>query len=122
MISGLSSTGAHINVSGGSPGTLYIDNNRPLAGSVKYDGVFNSLMIFDGSTWQQMPHSYTTVGLTSVAEDAIVWATKKMLEEKMHKEMAEKHRAVQIALDNVEKAKQQLDVTIILSREHDKQS
>lgn len=122
MIKGLVSSGSHINVVGGAPGTMYIDNTRPLAGTVKYDGTMQSLMIFDGSTWLQLPSSYATVGLTSAAEEALVWVTQKMQEEKWIKQLAEKHQAVKIAMDNVEKAKQQLDVTIILSKEHDKQS
>jgi len=119
MISGLTSTGAHTTISGGSPGTLYIDNNRPLAGTVKYDGTLQSLMVFDGSVWTQMPRSYASVGLTSIAESAIQWAINKMNSEAEYTKLAAEHPAVHAALENLEKAKQQLDVTIILSKEHE---
>ena len=116
MISGLTSKGGHIIVSGGSPSTMYIDNNRPLAGSVKFDGPLNSLMIFDGSIWLQMSRSYASIELSASSERALIWATNAMLKEEEAARLAKDHAAVKIALDNLEKAKQQLDVTIILSK------
>jgi hypothetical protein len=118
MIAGLTSAGGHITVSGGSPGRIYIDNNQHLAGSVKFDRGLNSLMIFDGTNWIQMPHSYASVGLNGLAESAISWAATKMVQEEEYVRLAKDHAAVQIALDNLEKAKQQLAVTVMLSKEH----
>ena len=45
------------------------------------------------------------------------WVHEKMLEEAEIKAMAEKHKAVATALENLNKAQKQLDVTIILSKE-----
>jgi hypothetical protein len=42
-----------------------------------------------------------------------------MAEEQEAQTLAKDHPAVQISLDNLEKAKQQLTATILLSKEHD---
>jgi hypothetical protein len=120
MIKGLTATDGYTIVSGGSHSGMYVDSSRPFAGSVKYDTSLQSLVVFDGSIWLQMPDTYATVGLNAIAEQAIIWATGKMQEEAEHKKLANNNPAIQIALDNLAKAKQQLDVTIILSKEHDK--
>jgi hypothetical protein len=63
--------------------------------------------------------SVASIGLNNEAIRAITWANDKMNEEIALKELAKDHPAVKIALDNLERAKQQLDATIILSKEHE---
>jgi hypothetical protein len=63
--------------------------------------------------------SVASVGLTGDAVSAITWAKKKMEEESNLEKLAREHPAINIALDNLKKAKIQLDATIILSKEHD---
>jgi len=76
--------------------------------------------VYDGSIWRELTASYASVDLNYEAQQAIEWASRKMSEEAECKVLAEKHVAVKLALDNLERAKQQLDATIILSKEHDK--
>jgi multidrug resistance efflux pump len=57
--------------------------------------------------------------MTGEAEVLLDWAHKKRDEEMQMESLAKEHPAVQIALDNLKKAKLQLDATIILSKEHD---
>ena len=62
---------------------------------------------------------YASIGLSGEAEALLDWARQKRDEEYQWKALSEKNKAVKIALDNLEEAKRQLDVTAKLAREHD---
>jgi hypothetical protein len=49
---------------------------------------------------------------------AVNWAKKKIAEELEWEKLAETNDAVKIALENMKKAKQQLDITAKLVKEH----
>ena len=109
---------AFITVSGGNTSVPYVNynSNNPMQGMIRVNG--SDMQVFDGSSWMNINASYATVSLTSVYQSALNWALTKMAEEKELKILATDHPAVKIAMDNLTKAKQQLDVTIILSKEH----
>lgn len=110
-------SGKHMYVNGGHGSMPYINNSNTSAGMVRYNN--NNLEVYDGASWHLISGSVASVGLNGAAESAIDWAMKKMAEEEMLKALADAHPAVKIALANLDKAKQQLDATIILSKEHD---
>ena len=62
---------------------------------------------------------YASVGLNSDAESLLDWAREKRNEELAWKTLAKDNKAVKIALDNLEQAKQQLDITAKLAREYE---
>ena len=119
MIKDIISSGPFVQVAGGGGYTPYINMNTPSAGITRWNGATQSLEVYDGSSWLVISPSVATVGLNNDAVRAITWANDKMNEEIALKELAKDHPAVQIALDNLEKAKQQLNATILLSKEHD---
>jgi hypothetical protein len=57
--------------------------------------------------------------LSAEAESLLDWAREKRNEELMWQSLAKENKAVKIALDNLEQARQQLDVTAKLAREYD---
>jgi hypothetical protein len=61
-----------------------------------------------------------TVGLNPEAESLLDWVKSKQEEEKNWKSLAVNNDAVKIALENLERARHQLDVTAKLSREHER--
>jgi len=122
MIKDIVSSGPFIQALGGGGYTPYINMSNPSAGMVRFHSNTQSLEIYDGTNWQVWNTSVANISLTSDAVSAIMWARDKMTEEASLKKLAEDHPAIQIALSNLEKAKQQLDATIILSKEHDKSS
>jgi len=119
MIKDIISSGPFVQVAGGGGYTPYINMNTPSAGITRWNGATQSLEVYDGSSWMVISSSVATVGLNNDAVRAITWANKKIAEETELEKLAEEHPAVKIALDNLERAKQQLDATIILSKEHD---
>jgi hypothetical protein len=119
MIKGINSTGRYTVVQDGTSMNPYIPPGGQSAGMVRYNTNMNIMEIYDGQSWKELSTSYASVGLTSEAESLLDWARNKMAEELQYKTIANKHPAVKIALENLERAKQQLDATIILSKEHD---
>jgi hypothetical protein len=119
MIKGINSTGRYTVVQGGTAMNPYIAPGGQSAGMVRYNTNMNIMEIYDGQSWKELSTSYASVGLTSEAESLLDWARNKMAEELKYKALANEHPAVKIALENLERAKQQLDATIILSKEHD---
>ena len=120
MIKGITPGGRYITVSGGNPLNPYISPGSQSAGMVRYNTSMNNIEVYDGQTWQEISNGYTSVSLNLEAEELLDWARKKR-DEEMHLDLlAKDHPAIKIALDNLKKAKMQLDATIILSKEYDK--
>jgi len=113
------STGNLLTVNGVYSNSIYIDNyklQQGIAGQVRYNGT--DFEVNDGNSWKLLTSSYAQIDMSKEAHDAFQWSIKKMAEEREAQELAKDHPAVQIALDNLEKANQQLNATILLSKEH----
>jgi hypothetical protein len=110
------STSPHIVAAGG--GLTYVGSNpsNPLQGMLRLNG--SNMEVFDGSYWKHVDTS-VSVGLSGAADSAIEWAIKRMEEERQWAELAKENKAVKIALENLEQARQQLAVTAQLAREYD---
>ena len=119
MIKGINTGGRFITVNGGTPGSTYINNysGGQGVGNIRYNTSTQSMEVYDGNSWQMLTMNYATVNLTWDAEQALEWACKKRNEELEWERLASESAAVKIALDNVEKAKQQLKVTATLAKE-----
>jgi hypothetical protein len=119
MIKGVISNSPYINVGGVQ--TEYINMSTPSSGMIRYNGINSCLEVYDGSYWRQF-NQYQTVDLTVHGNDILNWAAKKMQEERSRNLLAESHPAIKAALENLERAEQQLETTIHLSKEHDLQT
>jgi Tfp pilus assembly PilM family ATPase len=118
MIKGLQGiTG--ITVSGGNTALPYVgpNSNNPMTGMLRIHGT--EMEVFNGSSWQMLSASYATVGLDQDVLDIVQWARKKRDEEMMWQSLANDNKAVKIALDNLEQARQQLNITAKLAREYE---
>ena len=111
MIKAIVGTG-HIVVNGGTNSAPYIIPGSRSGGILRYNETLESIEVYDGLSWQQL----SVIALTPNASTAIDWVMNKVAQEAKYEALAKDNTAVKIALDNLEKAKQQLDVTIILSK------
>ena len=118
MIKTVTSSSPHMYAAGSStlPYVSYNPSN-PAQGMLRLNG--SDMEVFDGSSWVKIYLSNADIGLNGAANSAIDWAIKKMEEEKAWKELAEKNQAVKIALDNLEQARQQVDIVAKLAREYE---
>jgi len=105
---------AYVNVNGGDTSLPYVtqNTNNPIQGMIRVNG--NLLEAFDGSRWIQINSSYATVSLTATYQAAMNWVINKMTEEQEMKALAEQHPAIADLVDAVDKAKEQLRMTVAL--------
>ena len=118
MIKGLTGT-CGVTVSGGNTALPYVGPNvsNPMTGMLRIQNT--DIEVFNGNVWQQLSSSYGTVSLDQDVLDIVQWARKKRDEELAWKNLANDNKAVKIALDNLEQARQQLDITVKLAREYE---
>ena len=114
MIKHITSNSANILSSSYTP--PYINNNGQSAGQIRFNTMTQNMEVYDGASWITFSQN-VSMGLSYGAEEAIRWAHERMTMEATAKEMAEKHKAVAAALANLNKAQEQLEITIHLSRE-----
>lgn len=119
MIKGINSSSRYIAVSGGMAASPYISPGSVGAGMMRWNPNTNCMEVNDGNMWKTIDMGYATVELTPDAESLLEWARKKRGEEATLRALAEKNSAVKIALDNLEQAQQQLDITAHLAREYE---
>ena len=107
-------------VSTGGSTMPYINMNVPSSGMVRYNGNSKNLEVFDGSTnlWQQIYGQTADIQLSPQIQAVVAWANQKMAEESEWEKLAKTNDAVKIALENMKKAKQQLDITAKLVKDH----
>ncbi len=107
-------------VSTGGSTMPHINMNAPSSGMMRWNGNSNCIEVFDGSMnlWQQMHGKTADIQLGSDIVVTVEWAKKKMAEELEWEKLAKTNDAVKIALENMKKAKQQLDITAKLVKDH----
>ena len=118
MIKGLQGISG-ITVGGGNTALPYVgpNANNPMTGMLRINGT--EMEVFNGSSWQQLSTSYATVSLDQDTQDLLQWARKKRDEESKWYSLASSNEAVRIALEQLEQAKTRLELTAILSRDHE---
>ena len=121
MIKNITPIGRYITVSGGNSST-YVNgySGAQGVGNMRFNTSTQNMEVFDGSSWITLNMDYASVGLNGDAESLLDWAREKRNEELAWKTLAKNNKAVKIALDNLEQAKQQLDITAKLAREYEK--
>ena len=98
----------------------YINMNAPSSGMMRCNGNNNCIEVFDGSMnlWQQMYGKTADIQISPQLQTVVNWATQRIAEESDWEKLAVTNEAVKIALENMKKAKQQLDITAKLVKDH----
>jgi hypothetical protein len=119
MINGITQSGRYVTVLQGNNSLPYVpsNSNNPIQGMIRVSN--QDMQVFDGSSWITLTSSYSTVGLTGEAESLLDWARKKRDEEMAWESLAKDNQAVKIALNNLEQARRQVDITAKLAREYE---
>jgi len=120
MIKGITQSGRYTTVSNGNAST-YVNSysGQQGVGNIRFNTSTQNMEVFDGNNWVMLNMSYASVGMTPEAESLLDWAKEKRNEELAWESLAEDNQAVKIALENLNKARQQLDVTAKLAREYE---
>lgn len=91
----------------------YVGSNGPAAGMVRYNTTNQQLEAFDGMVWIRIANDQS-VGLTSDAVEAIHWARDRIIKEQQLKELAKKHPGIADAVEQLNKASEQLEIMVQL--------
>ena len=120
MIKNITPIGRYITVSGSNSST-YVNgySGAQGVGNMRFNTSTQNMEVFDGNSWMTLNMDYASVGLNNEAESLLDWARKKRDEELAWQNLAATSQAVKIALDNLEQAKQQLDITAKLARDYE---
>jgi hypothetical protein len=122
MIKGIVQSGRYVSVSNSITDLPYIPSNanNPVQGMIRVNN--QNMQAFDGSSWVTITGSIGSIGLNPEAESLLDWARKKRDEEMAWESLANESQAVKIALENLEQARRQLEITAKLAREYDKET
>ena len=93
----------------------YIGDMGPDSGCVRYNTSTQEIEVFDGLTWIVVSQ-YINIDLTGRVKAILAWAEKQMKHEQELLKLAEEYPAVNAALVAFNKARDQLTITIELSR------
>jgi hypothetical protein len=107
-------------VSTGGSTMPYLNMNTPSTGMMRYNGNNRCIEVFDGGSniWVQMYGQTADIQLSPQLQTVVAWASAKMAEESEWEKLAVTNEAVKIALESMKKARQQLDITAKLVKEH----
>lgn len=117
MIKGINASGKYMSVQGGTASDPYISPGSAGAGMMRWNPNMNCMEVNDGTSWKQLMTNYASIGLSQEAESLLDWASKKRTEELEYQRLASENQAVKIAMDNLDKAKQQLTITAKLAKD-----
>jgi hypothetical protein len=120
MIKGIAQSGRYITVTNGNAST-YVNSysGQQGVGNMRFNTSTQNMEVFDGNSWLMLNMAHASVGLNNEAESLLDWARKKRDEELTWQNLAATSQAVKIALDNLEQARHQLDITAKLAREYE---
>ena len=120
MIKNIIASGRYVQVSGSTSST-YVNgySGAQGLGNMRFNTSTQNMEVFDGSSWITLNMDHASIGLNGEAESLLDWARKKRDEELTWQNLAATSEAVKIALDNLEQARQQLDITAKLARDYE---
>ena len=96
------------------------NNSNSLAGTIKYDGQTQNIMVYDGTQWLNVPSNYPMIELSPDVHELLQWVKQKRDHDHKIKELAMKNDSVADALRQINMAKEQLDILVALSDNHNK--
>lgn len=119
MIKGITAIGRYITVSGGNPGSTYINsyNTGQGIGNMRFNTATQNTEVWDGNSWMVLQTSYASVQLDPEAILLLDWAKEKRAKEIVLENLAKEHPAVKAAYENMKRSEEQLETTIILSKD-----
>ena len=120
MIKSVATSGRWLTMDGNSPSGPYIPQGNAGSGMVRWSPALNCFEVNDGSNWQTLQMSNIFIDLNYEANEILTWAKKRMQEEQAWERSAQTNPSIKMALDNLNKAKEQLRIISHLTTEHEK--
>lgn len=115
MIKGITSSSPFITVQGGQPGSIYVNpsSSNPGTGTVRFNG--QDMEVYDGNQWARIAMGLANVEMSGSGMEIMLWAQKKMEEEREWEKKAKTNPTIADALATYRKAEDQLKVVLTLT-------
>ena len=115
MIKGITSSSPFITVQGGQPGSIYVNpsSSNPGTGTVRFNG--QNMEVYDGNQWTGIAMGLANVEMSGSGMEIMLWAQKKMEEERDWEKKAKTNPTIADALATYRKAEDQLRVVLTLT-------
>lgn len=113
MIKGINSSCRYLTVTGGAPGSTYINNygsSQQGVGNMRYNTSSQQMEVYDGSTWQSLAMNYATVDLSFDAQQAIEWANAERMKQIKRESLIQSNPALRKAYEAIERAEANFDI------------
>lgn len=87
--------------------TTQPSTSTPVAGMIRWNNNVNGgcTEVYDGNGWQQIANGSANVDLSEHTKEILVWAEKKMAEERKLEELMERHPGLRELHDKLEMMK-----------------
>jgi uncharacterized spore protein YtfJ len=109
--------GIFMNVTSTKGATPYINTGQPITGMVSFDGVSQTMKVYDGHGWQAVGGGTATVNLSHDAISILKWAEQKMLEEAERNKLAETNPAIKDLMEQIKEKQEQIHIVQTLLKE-----
>jgi hypothetical protein len=115
MIKGITSSSPFITVQGGQPGSIYVNpsSSNPGTGTIRFNG--QDMEVYDGNQWARIAMGLANVEMSGSGMEIMLWAQKKMEEEREWEKKAKTNPTIADALATYRKAEDQLKVVLTLT-------
>ena len=112
MIKGINASGRYLQVTGGAPGSTYVNNysGGQGIGNVRYNTSTQNMEVYDGNSWQMLSMSYATVQMTGEAESLLEWARIERNRQFKREQLIKDNPALQKALEAIQRAEANFDI------------
>jgi hypothetical protein len=120
MIERINTSSSMLFISNGSSSGPNIDMSAPSSGMVRYNTANSCLEVFDGQNniWQTIKGVDATINLDYNVEKAMKWAIDRMKEEEEWQKVAATNKSAAVALENLNKAREQMRITSYIAKEN----
>jgi hypothetical protein len=109
--------GEFLNVNSHRGSTPYINTTNPITGMVAYDGISQTMKVFDGTNWLTLGGGVANIHLTENAVSILKWAEQKMLAEAERNKLAETNPAIKDLMDQIKDKEEQISIVQSLVKE-----
>jgi uncharacterized spore protein YtfJ len=87
---------------------------------VTFDGISQTMKVYDGHGWQAVGGGSAIVNLSYDAILILKWAQKKMLEEAERDKLAETNPAIKDLIEQIKQKEEQISIVQTLIKEEEK--
>lgn len=105
MITNIVSNSPWVTVDNGTPSMPYMNTGALSVGQIRYNPNNRCMEVYDGNMWMMLSSAYTSINLSSHANQLLNWVSSFMAEHEKEKKLREESQAVKNAWEQYQVVK-----------------